>query len=322
MSDAAAVAGADLAVQTSSLTKDYGDGRGVFDLDLQVRRGEVFGYLGPNGAGKSTTIRMLLDMVRPTSGTATVLGQDPRTAGAVLRQRISYVPGELALWKGWTARTIIDFLGGLRGGFDRSRVEELAERLRLDLDRVVGDLSKGNKQKVGLVTALAAQADLLILDEPTSGLDPLLQVEFQALVREAADGGATVLLSSHVLNEVQQVAGRVGIIRRGRLVAVLGIDDLIARASQTLEITFAHDAPTTWPDLDGVDLVVADGQVGRYTVTGSMDAFVKSLSEHTVLGLRGHDADLEEIFLQYYSEDVAGQADEGSVVGRRTRGST
>lgn len=291
----------DLAVRTSGLTKDYDGGRGVFDLDLEVRRGEVMGYLGPNGAGKSTTIRMLLDMVRPTSGNAEVLGADPRTAGARLRGRISYIPGELSLWRGWTGREVLGFLGSMRGGFDPVRVARLAERLALDLDRVVGDLSKGNKQKVGLVAAFAQPCDLLILDEPTSGLDPLLQVEFQHLVREAVAEGSSVLLSSHVLGEVEHVATRVAIIRDGRLVDVLGLAELRAKASQMLEVTFAHDVPADLGRLDGVSLLLADGRVGRFAVTGPMDAFVKALAVHTVEGLRGHDADLEQVFLGYYA---------------------
>lgn len=293
---------ADLALRTSGLTKDYGGGRGVVDLDLEVRRGEVMGYLGPNGAGKSTTIRMLLDMVRPTAGRCEVLGVDPRTAGPGLRSRISYIPGELSLWRGWTGREVLDFLGSMRGGFAPDRVAALAERMALDLDRAISELSKGNKQKVGLVAAFAQPCDLLILDEPTSGLDPLLQVEFQHLVREAVAEGASVLLSSHVLGEVEHVATRVAIIRGGRLVDVLGLADLRARASQVLEVTFAHAVPADLGAIDGVELLLADGHVGRFAVTGPMDAFVKALAAHTVEGLRGHDADLEQVFLGYYAE--------------------
>jgi ABC-2 type transport system ATP-binding protein len=297
------MADAEVVIRTEGLTKDYGDGRGVFDLDLEVRRGEVLGYLGPNGAGKSTTIRMLLDMVRPTSGRAEVLGVDPRHGDPAVRGRIAYVPGELSLWRGWTARHVIDYLGALRGGLDRTRVEALAERFALDLDRVVGELSKGNKQNVGLVSAFAARAELLILDEPTSGLDPLLQAEFVKLVRESIADGASVLLSSHVLGEVEHAADRVGIIRRGRMAAVLGMAELAAQASQTLEVTFEHDAPTAWPAPAGVEVLLVDGPVGRYRVDGSMDAFVKALAGHAVAGLRGHDADLEQVFLRYYADD-------------------
>ncbi|MGI9017660.1 MAG: ABC transporter ATP-binding protein [Euzebya sp.] len=274
------------AIRTTGLTKDYGGGRGVFDLDLEVAAGEVFGYLGPNGAGKSTTIRMLLDLVRPTSGQAEVLGHNPRTAGPGLRARLSYIPGELALWKGWTAGTIITYLGQLHGGFEAERVDELAQRFQLDLDRVVADLSKGNKQKVGLVAAFAPRSELLILDEPTSGLDPLLQIEFQKVLREAVAQRTSVLLSSHVLSEVEHVADRVGIIRAGRLVDIVGVADLTAKASHTLEVTFAHDAPTVWPG-----------------------------ASHTVLGLRGHDADLEQVFLRYYADPVV-QTNAGPVVGQ------
>ncbi|HUG84809.1 MAG TPA: ABC transporter ATP-binding protein [Euzebya sp.] len=292
----------DVVIRTSGLTKDYGQGRGVFDLDLEVHRGEVLGYLGPNGAGKSTTIRMLLDMVRPTSGSAEVLGQDPRLARPSLRARLSYIPGELSLWRGWTGAEIIGYLGSLRGGFDGARVADLAGRFQLDLSRTVAQLSKGNKQKVGLVALFAPRSELLIMDEPTSGLDPLLQMQFQQLVREAVADGASVLLSSHVLSEVEGVAGRVAIIRSGRLVDVLGMAQLRAKASQTVEVTFAEAVPPQLGALEGIDLLVADGVVARYEVTGSMDTFIKALATHTVIGLRGHDADLEQVFLRYYAD--------------------
>ncbi len=299
---------ATVAVLTEGLTKDYGNGRGVFDLHLEVRVGEVFGYLGPNGAGKSTTIRMLLDMVRPTAGRVRVLGHDPRSAGVALRRRISYLPGELSLWTGWSGRQIIAYLTELHGGADPARIEDLARRFDLGLDRVVGDLSKGNKQKVGLVAAFAVPADLMILDEPTSGLDPLLQLEFVQLVREVADAGTTVLLSSHVLSEVEHVATRVGIIRDGRLAAILGIEDLQAQANQVVEVTFAHAVPPGLDALDGVTLVAVHDTVGRFGVAGSMDAFVKALAAHTVVGLRGHDADLEQVFLGYYRDGAVDTA--------------
>jgi len=297
---------AEAVIRTLGLTKDYGEGRGVFDLDLEVRSGEVLGYLGPNGSGKSTTIRMLLDMVRPTRGRAEVFGQDPRTAGPGLRSRMAHVPGELHLWSGWTAGEILDYLATLHGGVERSRLRVLADRLGLDLDRVVGNLSKGNKQKIGLVAAFAPRVELLILDEPTSGLDPLLQVEFIHMVREKVDDGVAVLLSSHVLSEVEHVANRVGIIRRGRLVDVVGVEELKAQAARTLEVTFDGPVPRELGDMDGVRLLVAHGSVGRFEVggdrAGAVDAFVKALGRHTVVALRGEDADLEQVFLRYYDD--------------------
>ncbi len=296
----------DTVVRTEGLTKDYGEGRGVFDLDLEVGAGEVLGYLGPNGSGKSTTIRMLLDMVRPTRGHAEVFGQNPRTAGPPLRSRIAYVPGELNLWSGWTAREILAYLATLRGGVEVGRTEAYADRLGLDLDRVVGNLSKGNKQKIGLVAAFAPRVELLILDEPTSGLDPLLQVEFIHMVRERVDDGTAVLLSSHVLSEVEHVAHRVGIIRRGRLVDIVGVEELKAEAARTLEVTFDGPVPERLGELDGVRLLLVHGTVGRFEVggdrPGAVDAFVKALAEHTVVALRGEDADLEQVFLRYYED--------------------
>jgi ABC-2 type transport system ATP-binding protein len=291
------------AVVTEGLTKDYGAGRGVFGLCMQVEFGEVVGFLGPNGAGKSTTIRMLLDMVRPTAGRAEVLGVDPRTADPAVRARIGYVPGELSLWRGWRAGEVIGYLADLHGGVDAGRVRALADALDLDLGRPTGQLSKGNKQKVGLVAALAPRSDLLVLDEPTSGLDPLLQVAVQRLLRDAADQGAAVLLSSHLLAEVEGAADRVAIIRQGHLVDVLGMAELRARASQTIEVVFDSAVPPAVAALPGVEALAVDGNVGRYRVTGSVDAFVKTLADHTVLGLRGHDADLEQVFLAYYAGD-------------------
>lgn len=291
-----------VAIRTEGLTKDYGAERGVFDLDLTVHPGEVVGFLGPNGAGKSTTIRMLLDMVRPTAGRAEVLGVDPRRADPAVRGRIGYVPGELSLWRGWTAGEVIAYLGDLHGGVEPARVAALADALDLDLRRVTAELSKGNKQKVGLVAALAPRSDLLILDEPTSGLDPLLQVTVQQHLREAAGEGTAVLLSSHMLDEVEGAAGRVAIIRRGRLVDVVGMAELRERASQTLEVTFDGPVPPGLAALPGVEVLSADGTVGRYRITGTVDPFVKALAATTVLALRGEDADLEQVFLGYYAD--------------------
>ena len=291
-----------LAIRTEGLTKDYGDGRGVFDLDLAVHPGEVVGFLGPNGAGKSTTIRMLLDMVRPTAGRAEVLGVDPRRADPSVRSRIGYVPGELSLWRGWTAGEVIGYLGDLHGGVEPARVTALADALDLDLHRVTAELSKGNKQKVGLVAALAPRSELLVLDEPTSGLDPLLQVAVQQHLRDAAGEGTAVLLSSHMLDEVEGAAERVAIIRRGRLVDVVGMAELRERASQTLEVTFDGPVPPGLADLPGVEVLSAEAGVGRFRITGTVDAFVKALATTTVLALRGEDADLEQVFLGYYAD--------------------
>ena len=216
-------------VLTEDLTKFYGKHLGLDGLDLEVRPGEVFGFIGPNGAGKTTTIRLLVDLIRPTRGRLRVLGQDPRSGGATLRRRLSYLPGELPLDGRQSARELLTFLGNLRGGVAQKQIDRLAERLQLDLSRPIRGLSKGNKQKVGLVQAFMGDPELLILDEPSSGLDPLLQQEFLAMVREVRASGRTVFMSSHVLAEVEHVADRVGILRAGRLVAVEDIEVLRQR---------------------------------------------------------------------------------------------
>jgi ABC-2 type transport system ATP-binding protein len=288
-------------VLTEDLTKFYGKHLGLDGLDLEVRPGEVFGFIGPNGAGKTTTIRLLLDLIRPTRGRLRVLGQDPRSGGATLRRRLSYLPGELPLDGRQSARELLSFLGNLRGGVAQEQIDRLAERLKLDLSRPIRGLSKGNKQKVGLVQAFMGDPELLILDEPSSGLDPLLQQEFLAMVREVRTSGRTVFMSSHVLAEVEHVADRVGILRAGRLVAAEDIEVLRRRAVRRVEIRF--DAPVPAAAFEGladVREVTVDGEVLHCVVDGKADALVKGAAEHTVLSLLSHEPDLEEIFLTYY----------------------
>jgi ABC-2 type transport system ATP-binding protein len=261
----------------------------------------VYGFLGPNGAGKTTTIRILLDLLRPTSGSASVLGLDPRRDAVEARRRIGYLPGDLALYPKLTARETVDYLGSLRGGYPAGSVERLADRLDLELDRPIGAFSHGNRQKVGLLQAFAHEPELLVLDEPSAGLDPLLQQEFQRLVREAAGEGRTVFLSSHVLSEVEQAADRVGILRRGRLVAVEDVAALKARATRRLEVELARPAPReAFAGLPNVRDCQVDGAHLHLVVEGAMDAVVKALAAHEVLTLTSREPDLEEVFLDYY----------------------
>ena len=229
------------AIRVRGLVKHFGTVEAVRGVDLEVRWGEVFGFVGPNGAGKSTTLRCLLDLIRPTSGSIEVLGHDPRRDGVKVRRRIGYVPGELRLPERLTSRELVASVGRLRGGLDRAVIATLAERLRIDLDRPTRDLSSGNRRKVALLLAFAPRPDLLILDEPTSGLDPLMQHEFLAMVAEARDAGATVFLSSHVLSEVQRAADRVAVLRAGRIVIQGTVDELRGRARQRIEVWFAED---------------------------------------------------------------------------------
>jgi ABC-2 type transport system ATP-binding protein len=283
------------------LTKRYGSRRGLDGLDLEVRPAEVFGFLGPNGAGKTTTIRILLDLIRPTSGVARVLGETPRTAGTALRRRIGYLAGDFVVDGGQSAGELLTFLGNLRGGVPRQRVSALVERLDLDPSVRIKSLSKGNRQKVGLIQALMHQPELLILDEPTSGLDPLVQQIFLELVREARDNGQTVFMSSHVLSEVEQVADRVGIVREGRMVAVEGFEALRGRAVRRVEIRFDEPvAAEAFAGLDGVTDLVVEGTVLRCLMTGRADALVKAAARFPVATVLAHEPDLEELFFALY----------------------
>jgi ABC-2 type transport system ATP-binding protein len=292
-----------LAIQTEGLTKFYGADRGVEDLDLEVGVGEVFGFLGPNGAGKTTTIRLLLDLIRPTRGRASVLGLDTRRDTVELRSRVGYLPGDLRLFDHDTGREMCAYLGALRGGVDMVRLDELGRRLELDLDRPIRSLSKGNRQKVGIVQAFMHRPDLLVLDEPTSGLDPIMQREFHRLVDEAVDGGATVFLSSHVLSEVQAIAHRVGVIREGHVVAVEDVDALRSKGLRRMEVVFAAPvSAVSFSSVPGVqDVMIEGGTRLRCSVEGDVDPFVKALARHHVLLLTSEEADLEDVFLAYYA---------------------
>ena len=295
------------AIETAGLTKFYGETRGIEELDLLVEPGEIFGYLGPNGAGKTTTIRLLLDLIRPTRGSAAVAGLDIHRQSLQVRRLTGYLPGELKLPPRSTAIGLLSFLGRLRGGVERRAIETLADRLELDLERRIEDLSKGNKQKVGIVAAFMHDPQLLILDEPTSGLDPLRQQDVLELIRERAAAGRTVFLSSHELDQVEHVAQRVGIVRDGRLVAVETIASLKQRAIRRVEVRLAE--PTAAAErlrrAPGVrDFAVEDGVV-RLTVEGSMDALVKELARLPVETLTSEPPELDEIFLSYYGRTNA-----------------
>ncbi|HEY6836665.1 MAG TPA: ABC transporter ATP-binding protein [Gaiellaceae bacterium] len=295
------------AVETEGLAKTYPGGvRALAGLDLRVDRGEVFGYLGPNGAGKSTTIRLLLDLIHPTGGRASVLGVDSREVAA--RRSIGYLPGDLRLGDRMTAREQLDSLARLRGAVDQRLREELCERFKVVLDRPIRHLSKGNRQKVGVVQAFMHRPELVVLDEPSSGLDPLLQAELRTLLRETAADGRTVFLSSHSLDEVQHIADRVGIIRAGTLVDLDSVDRLRERALRHVTIVFAEPVePDRFARLDGVHLDHADGFVLRLSAPEpAMDAVVKEAAAHRVVDLVSQPADLEEIFLELYEEPDAG----------------
>jgi ABC-2 type transport system ATP-binding protein len=289
----------EVVVSVRSLTKRFGDVVAVDDLDLEVVRGEVFGFLGPNGAGKTTTIRLLLDILRPTSGRAEVLGGSPGDTS--VRARIGFLPAELGLDPRHTVAEAIGFLGALRGGFAEPAVRRLLDRFHLDPTRRIGELSTGNRRKVGVVQAFAGDAELLILDEPTAGLDPLLQHELLTLLEERVGAGATVLLSSHVLPEVERVADRIGILRRGRLVALGTVDDVRATARHRLDLHLAEPAdPAPFRSLPGVVSAESRGTVLSVTVTGSVDAVVKQAGRLEVHRIVSDGGDLEDAFRELY----------------------
>jgi ABC-2 type transport system ATP-binding protein len=287
-------------IRTEALTKRYRDGRGVQELAFEVEAGEVFGYLGPNGAGKTTTIRLLLDLIRPTSGRAEVFGLDPRRDGPAVRARIGYLPGDLRLYEKLTGREQLRYFASLRGLDGLGEADGLARRFDLELDRPIRSLSKGNRQKVGLVQALLHRPALLVLDEPTAGLDPLVQQEFYELVRELVAEGCTVFLSSHVLSEVQD---RVAVISEGRVELVDTVEALRARALARVHVTFATAPPDdAFAAVPGVRELERRGATVVLALEGVADPLVKALARFEVVALDSHEADLEDVFLDLYRE--------------------
>ncbi|MCD9899102.1 ABC transporter ATP-binding protein [Streptomyces sp. MT29] len=290
-------------IELRELTKTYGTRRGLTGLTLDVVQGEVFGFLGPNGAGKSTTIRLLLDLIRPTAGRATVLGLDPRGDGVQLRRRVGYLAGDFVCDGRQNVRAYLRFLAELRGGVPQTRIDALADRLGLDQSTKIKKLSKGNRQKVGLVQAFMHTPELLVLDEPSSGLDPLVQQAFLDMVAEAAAGGQTVFMSSHIMSEVEAVADRVGIIRDGSLVALDTVANLRTGAICDVEVTFEASVPVSaFEGLPGVGRLHLDETGTRLTgqISGPPDAFIKALAHFSVTGLRATEPALDEVFHAYY----------------------
>lgn len=289
-------------VRTMELSKTYGHLAALTNLSLRIEGGEVFGYLGPNGAGKTTTLRLLMGMIRPTAGSATLLGLDAWRDSVEIHRRVGYLQGEAALYDKLTGRQHIAYFCHLRGTEDQSAALKLAERLDLDLDHPARTLSKGNRQKVAVVLALMSAPDLLILDEPTTGLDPLVQQEFHALLREHAARGGSVLLSSHVLGEVQRVADRIGVLRAGRLVAVERLDELRGKSLHHISARFGAAVPAEdFARLPDVRDMQISGQVLNCTAPQTaLDALLKEVARHEVTDFECAEAELEETFLTYY----------------------
>ncbi|MEU8802911.1 ABC transporter ATP-binding protein [Spirillospora sp. NPDC048819] len=292
-------------IEVSGLVKTFGRTRALDGLDLSVRTGEVHGFLGPNGAGKSTTIRILLGLLRADAGSARLLGGDPWRDAVRLHRRIAYVPGDVDLWPNLTGGQAIDLLARLRGGLDRARRDDLCDRFDLDTSKKGRTYSKGNRQKVALVSALASDAELLILDEPTAGLDPLMEAVFQECIFEAKAAGRTVLLSSHILAQVEKLCDRVSIIRLGRIVESGALDRMRHLTRTTIEAETARP-PAGLDGLPGVHNVRSeDGRV-RFDVDGEhLGAAVHRLAEFDIRGLVSQPPTLEQLFLRHYGEELA-----------------
>ena len=292
-------------IHTEGLTKHYGDVKAVVNLNLDIRAGEIFGFLGPNGSGKTTTIRTMLDEIRPTAGRASILGLDTHDKAVEIRRHIGYLPGDLAMYPNLTGKDTLTYFANLRGGVDWSYVGLLAKRLDADLTKKVGNLSSGNRQKVGLIQAFMNRAEVLIMDEPSSGLDPLIQREFQTMLREVAGEGYTVFLSSHSLSEVQRVADRVGIIRHGKLIAIEIVSDLRSKAIRRIELVF--DTPVEAAVFEAVpgvrDVSVKDHQA-VLSYDGKMEVLLRAVMDrYDLVDIHTQEADLEEIFLAYYRDE-------------------
>ena len=295
----------DVVIRTRGLTKSYGSVAAVVDADMEVRRGEVFGYLGPNGAGKTTTIRMLLDHIRPTSGSAAVFGMDTRANSVPIKRRVGYLPGEFSLYESMTGEEVLTYMANLRGGVDWDYARDIAERLDANLGRKFSQLSRGNKQKVGLIQAFMHRPELIVLDEPTSGLDPLMQQAFYDMIDEVKADGRTVFFSSHNLPEVERVCDRVAFIRGGRLIAVEDVSDIVQKAFHRFEARIADDfTAEEFESLPGVAAVNVSSDAVTFDVIGSPDAVIKTLARHSVTKLFTHESALEDVFLAYYSEGV------------------
>jgi beta-exotoxin I transport system ATP-binding protein len=291
------------AIELSDLTKFYGAQRGVEGIDLTVKTGEVFGFLGPNGAGKTTTIRLLLDLLRASRGTARVLGRDCRADGLAVRRRIGYLPGEYRLYENLSGKQLISYLGNLGATVDWPHINTLAERLGIDLSRSIRTLSHGNKQKLAIILAFQHRASLLILDEPTNGLDPLVQQEFFGLVSEARAEGRTVFLSSHNLTEVERVCDRVASIREGRLIAVDEIATLRNDSLRIVEVTCGRRPdPTAFSHVEGLSDLEVDGPILRCSIRGSLGALIAAAAPYEIIDLLSRRPSLEEFFLAMYGE--------------------
>lgn len=304
------------AISTEKLTKTYGSARGITNLDLQVKEGEIFGFLGPNGAGKTTTIRLLMNLIKPNSGKANIYGLDCRTDSVEIRKFTGYLPGEFALYPNLTGAQTLKYFAGLRNGVRWAVIADLAERLDLDLSKKFREYSHGNKQKVGIIQAIMHQPRLLIVDEPTNGLDPLNQQEFYKLIREIREKGSTIFMSSHIMSEVEDTCDRIGLIREGKLVRMGNMNELVDFKYHYLEVIFQEPvSPEIFKSLPGVDRVELtsqeDGQLLRCVVRQeNLGQVVKTIAQYPLIDFVSREPSLETIFLDYYGPTANHMEDE------------
>ncbi len=289
------------ALTLNNVTKTYGKSRGISDIKLDVAEGEVFGFLGPNGAGKSTTINAILDLLRPDSGTITVFGLDSTKDAVAVHRRIGYLSGDMTTDPGLTGAQYLEFARNLHGNVNKQRVDELVTRLRCETNKKIKALSRGNRQKIGLVAALMHDPDLLILDEPTAGLDPLIQNEFNEIIKERKSQGKTTFMSSHVLSEVQSVCDRVGFIRDGKLVRVSKLSELVTLAPKRVSVVYKGAAPDSQlKKLKGVDQLTEDRNRRDFIYTGDYNELMRALSMKPIKDLQIFEPQLDELFMAYY----------------------
>ncbi len=297
------------AIELKDLVKDYGNVRALDGVSLSVEQGEIFGFLGPNGAGKTTTIRIIFDLIRPTHGSAHILGIDCQRDSITARSRMGYLPGDLHLYEGLTGRETIDLFSSVRRTPpDTKYVASLLERLELDPHRIVREYSKGNRQKLGLVLALLHEPELIILDEPTSGLDPLVQEQVEALLFESAAQGRTVFFSSHILSEVEHLCHRVAFLRQGKLIALEDVAEIKGRSLHIVEVTFDKPVPKDAFCIEGIQEVQRDGETVHLEVRSNLDAALKAIARYHVVDMRTEQPSLEQVFRAYYEGDVPPEA--------------
>lgn len=290
-------------IDIKGLTKDYGDHKGIFDLTFSVKEGEVFGYLGPNGAGKTTTIRHLMGFLTPDKGYSQILGMDTRTKSADIMKHLGYLPGEIAFFDQMTGMEFLNFMGEMRGLTDTKHRDKLVDLFRLDTGARIRKMSKGMKQKLGIICAFMHDPKVLLLDEPTSGLDPLMQKTFAEFILEEKSRGKTILMSSHSFEEIERTCDRVGIIKRGELVATENMHDIKQKRRKIFVVTFDNaETAAEFAKSYGSDIIEVGENTVRVSITGNVTEFIKALDKYTVIDLDTESSSLEDIFMHYYGE--------------------